>query len=178
MNPPIHVLGAIIGVLTLAAGVMVVTARLPIHAAIFLILTLFGVAAEYVVLEAQAIAVFQVLVYAGAVAVLIAFIVMLMGSTRDDEEPVDITRDWRAAVGLVLAFALLAVFGYAMSLDHLGSAEAAMDPNAIGHLEQIGHALLGGYVFPFEVVSILLMVAVVGAVALFRKRPDREEEER
>ena len=62
MNPPVEYLGIAIGAITLGAALMVVTARIPIHAACFLILTLFGVAAEYVVLEAHAIAVFQILV--------------------------------------------------------------------------------------------------------------------
>ncbi len=177
MNPPIHWLGAIIGVLTLSAGVMVVTARKPIHAACFLILTLFGVAAEYVVLEAQTIAVFQILVYAGAIVVLIAFVLMLVGSGPADDEPVDIIGNWRALVGLGLSFALMVVFGYGLSIDRTSVAEHAVDPTRFGQLEGLGQALLNGYVCPFEIISLLLMVAIVGTVALLRKAPPREKEE-
>jgi NADH-quinone oxidoreductase subunit J len=130
-----------------------------------------------VVLEAQTIAVFQVLVYAGAVVVLISFVLMLMGSGPRDAEPVDIIKDWRAVVGLVLSFALLLVFGYGMSLGQTRPADHAVDPTRFGQLEGLGQALLGGYVVPFEVISLLLMVAIVGAVALLRKAPARGEEE-
>lgn len=191
MNPPIHILGAIIGGLTLAAAVMVVTARVPVHAACFLILTLFGVAAEYVVLEAHTVAVFQVLVYAGAVVVLIAFVLMLMGSGPKDEEPVFLD-NWRSIVGLTMSVALLALFGYALSIDRPDPveainylrpermpqmSEAVVEAQNYGSLESLGDALLSGYVFPFEVISLLLMVAIVGAVALLRKPPVDEGEE-
>lgn len=188
MNPPIHLLGMAIGAITLAAAVMVVTARVPIHAACFLILTLFGVAAEYVVLEAHTLAVFQVLVYAGAIVVLIAFVLMLMGSSAKDVEPVTLDT-WRAVTGLVMAVAILGLFFYAVSVDRVAPADYAVDLSRFGRLDELGRALLGageaegfgagGYLLSFELVSVLLLAGIVGAVALLRKRPahDGREEE-
>lgn len=170
MNPPIEYLGFAIAFVTLAAAVMVVTSKMPIHAACFLILTLFGVAAEYVVLEAHTLAVFQVLVYAGAIVVLIAFVLMLMGSGPTETEPVYLN-NWRSVVGLVLSVALLGLFGYTLSLERIEPASQPVNAEHFGSLESLGRALLTDYVFPFEVISILLLVAIVGAVALMRKAP-------
>lgn len=184
MNPPVELLGIAIGAITLGAALMVVTARVPIHAACFLILTLFGVAAEYVVLEAHAIAVFQILVYAGAIVVLIAFVLMLMGSNPKEVEPVNIG-SWRVWVGLVMTFLILGLFAYGVFVDRIGSAESPVDPIRFGRLENLGEALLGsgeqfgagGYLLPFEIISLVLMVGVVGAVALLRKPPSDKGEE-
>ncbi len=191
MNPPIDVLGAVIGAFILASAMMVVTSKVPIHAACFLIVTLFGVAAEYVVLEAHALAVFQVLIYAGAIVVMIAFVMMLMGSGPKDEEPVFLD-NWRAIVGLIMSFGLLVLMGYALSLDRIAPADTSVHPinpssevSTFGSLDGIGEALLGagrqfgagGYLLPFEIISMLLLVAIVGAVALLRKRPTDDQEE-
>jgi NADH-quinone oxidoreductase subunit J len=170
MNPPIEYLGFAIAFVTLAAAVMVVTSKVPIHAACFLILTLFGVGAEFVVLEAHTIAVFQVLVYAGAIVVLITFVMMLMGSGPKDQEPVFLD-NWRSIVGLVLSVLLLGLFGYTLSIDRVEPASTPVNAEHFGSLESLGRALLTDYVFPFEVISILLLVAIVGAVALLRKAP-------
>lgn len=184
MNPPVEYLGIAIGAITLGAALMVVTARVPIHAACFLILTLFGVAAEYVVLEAHAIAIFQILVYAGAIVVLIAFVLMLMGSGPKEVEPMNIG-SWRVWVGLVMTFLILGIFAYGVFVDRIGRAESPVDPVRFGRLESIGQALLGsgdqfgggGYLLPFEIISLVLMVGVVGAVALLRKPPSDNGEE-
>lgn len=184
MNPPIEILGIIIGAITLGAALMVVSSRIPIHAAGFLIVTLFGVAAEYVVLEAHAIAVFQILVYAGAIVVLIAFVLMLMGHGPKEVEHASI-RSWRVWTGLIMTFTILGLFTYSLFIDRIGTAESPVDPVRFGQLEELGRALLGsgeqfgggGYLLPFELISLVLMVGVVGAVALFRKpRQDNEEE--
>ena len=176
MNPPIEYLGIAIGALTLASAIMVVTSKVPIHAACFLILTLFGVAAEYVVLEAHTMAVLQVLVYAGAIVVLIAFVMMLMGSGPKDVEPV-LLDNWRSFVGLGLSVALMVVFGFALSIDKMTPAEHPVDARNFGQIEGLGQALLNGYVFPFEVISLVLLVAIVGAVVLLRKGNIRETKE-
>jgi NADH-quinone oxidoreductase subunit J len=184
MNPPVEILGIAIGAITLGAALMVVTARVPIHAACFLILTLFGVAAEYVVLEAHAIAIFQILVYAGAIVVLIAFVLMLMGSGPKEVEPMDI-KSWRVWVGMVMTFLIIGLFAYGTVVDRIGSTETPVDPVRFGRLESLGEALLGsgehfgagGYLLPFEIISLVLMVGVVGAVALLRKPPAKDGEE-
>ena len=161
------VIGALIAGLTLAAAIMVVTSKVPVHAACFLILTLVGVAAEYALLEAHTLAVLQILVYAGAIVVLFVFVLMLMGSGPQDQEPVRLA-SLRVAIGGVLALGILVLFGLAMGTE--GIRPAGDVAAGYGNLEPLGALLLGPYVVAFEVVSVLLTVAIVGAVALL-KRP-------
>lgn len=176
MSPPIDIVGAIIAGLTLASAVMVVTSKVPIHAACFLILTLVGVAGEFAVLEAHSLAIFQVLVYAGAIVVLIAFILMLMGTkTADDLEDVPIT-SWRVIVGGVMSIAMLVLMAFALTRSQPPYAEDRISRD-FGQLPGIGELLLGPYVFAFEIISLVLLVGVVGAVALLRRRSNREQEE-
>ncbi len=171
---PVEILGGILAAVTLLAGVFVVTSKVPIHAACFLILTLCGVAATYVVLEAHTLAVLQILVYAGAIVVLIVFVLMLLGSGPKDTEEV------KASVpvlsGGALAMTLLAIFGVSMFLER-DTVAAANLPASYGELEPIGRNLLGPYVFSFELISLLFMVAIIGAVALLRAKPAKTEEE-
>lgn len=171
---PLEWIGVTIAGLTLAAAIMVVTSRVPIHAACFLILTLLGVAAEYAILEAHTLAILQILVYAGAIVVLIVFVLMLMGSGPNDEEPVKLG-SLRVAVGGVMALALLVLFGLAWRAE--GIRPAAEHGPAYGELEPLGQLLLGPYVFSFEIISLLLMVAIVGAVALLKRRTATDDEE-
>jgi len=185
MNPPIDIVGAIIAGLTLASAVMVVTSKVPIHAACFLILTLVGVAGEFAVLEAHSLAIFQVLVYAGAIVVLIAFILMLMGTkTAADLEDVPIT-SWRVIVGGVMSIAMLAIMAYSLTLtsppvaeySEGGGGASRIPPTDFGQLPGIGELLLGPYVFAFEIISLVLLVGIVGTVALLRRRAVPEGEE-
>jgi NADH-quinone oxidoreductase subunit J len=176
MNPPIEFVGAVIAGLTLAAAVMVVTSKIPIHAACFLILTLVGVAAEFAILESHILAIFQVLVYAGAIVVLIAFTLMLMGSKKPiDLEDVPIN-SWRVIVGGVMSVLMLALLAYALSIERNPFAETQL-PRSYGQLPSLGELLLGPYVFAFEVISLVLMVGIVGAVALLKQRPVTEGKE-
>jgi NADH-quinone oxidoreductase subunit J len=169
MNPPIEIVGAVIAGLTLAAAVMVVTSKVPIHAACFLILTLVGVAGEFAVLEAHTLAVLQVLVYAGAIVVLIAFVMMLMGTKLPsdlEDVPID---SWRVVVGGVMSVAMLGLLSYALSTARNPYAEERF-PEEYGHLAGLGELLLGPYVFAFEAISLVLLVGIVGAVALLKER--------
>jgi NADH:ubiquinone oxidoreductase subunit 6 (subunit J) len=228
------VIGGGIALVTLAAALLVVTSRVPIHAACFLILTLLGVAAEYALLEAHALAVLQVLVYAGAIVVLLVFVLMLMGSGPKDQEPFGLGEqraimlaaltialvglafagirgwlgvpaaavaellvlagtipamllvpgpeaegrkgDFRVAAGAVLAVGLLVFFGQGLAREGIGAADGAPS-SQYGELSQLGELLLGPYLFSFEIVSLLLMVAIVGSVALLRRRAAAASEE-
>lgn len=233
---PLMLIGTVIAGLTLCSAVLVVTSKTPIYAACFLITTLLGVAAEYALLEAHTLAILQVLVYAGAIVVLLIFVLMLLGSESRDQEPVSLgshralmlvaqtiamvglafggIRGWLGvntavvleimvlavvvpamllvpgpekkearrgsfgvAMGGALAIALMIFFGQAMATEGVRPAAAAA-PTTYGTLAPLGELLLGPYVFAFEVISLLLMVAIVGAVALLRRRvvPSREEE--
>ncbi len=148
--------------LILVSAVLVVTVRNLIHAALWLIATLFGVAMLYVLLEAGFLAVVQVVVYIGAIAILFIFAVML---TRRDllSQTSQTNANWPAALG-VSALALVGIAfivrGFVFSLDRIPA------PVPDNTLELLGQALISPnlFVLPFEVASVLLLAALVGAV--------------
>jgi NADH-quinone oxidoreductase subunit J len=153
----------VIGAVTLAAAVLVVTTRNMIRAALYLIVTLFGVAVLYVLLSAGFFAVVQVVVYIGAIAILFIFAVML---TRNliMEKGYAVNKGWPLALLLAVVLfvgvflALQGWSGFASTAPELVSDTAT--------IEELGRALVSpdGYVIPFEVASVLLVAAMVGAI--------------
>jgi NADH-quinone oxidoreductase subunit J len=156
--------------LILVSALMVVTTKNLIHAALWLIATLFGAAVLYASLEAGFLAVVQVVVYIGAIAIMFIFAVML--TRRELLDKTDQTNpNWPLALGLsVLSFGGLAfiVSGFGATLDKTSAAiPAGVDPLAL-----LGKALLSpeAYVLPFEVASVLLLAAMIGAVYVAMNR--------
>jgi NADH-quinone oxidoreductase subunit J len=166
----------LIGAITLLSAVMVVSSPRLVHAALWLILALAGVAVLFVLLEASFLAVVQVAVYIGAIAILIIFAVMLTRRVMADSGP-QTNRNWwaAAATALVLFGALLALFSQVPTLS-TPSAALAASPEAI--LEDLGQALVdvNRYVLPFEVASVLLLAAMIGALVIARP-PARSTDE-
>jgi NADH-quinone oxidoreductase subunit J len=163
----------IFGGTAIVAAFLCVTRKSPIASALWLIMTLFCIAALFVVLDAQFIAVLQVLVYAGAIMVLFLFVIMLLNLGRGG--PSDLRGPWGkfVAVGLgaVLAAELWAV-RVVIPGDHVrlppgGMARMAEDLGVVG---VITDSLFREYLIPFEVTSMLLLAAIVGAVVLAKKR--------
>ncbi len=148
---------------TLGAALMVVSARNMVRAALFLIVTLFGVAVLYVLLNAGFFAVVQVVVYIGAISILFIFAVMLTRNISAPEQPV-INRGWLLAVFL----AVVLFVGVFLALQGWSgfSTLAAELPNDTSTIQQLGVALVSpnGYLIPFEVASVLLVAAMVGAI--------------
>ncbi len=158
------VLFGITAVLALAGGVGVVAARQPVHSALALLLVLLSLAVDYLLLAAQFIAALQVIVYAGAIVVLFVFIIMLL-HTRSGEGP-------RAGAGLPRAGAgvLCGLFGLALLALAAGVRETAPPPApGFGTIQDVGRALFGRYLLPFEAASALLLIGMVGAVALGKR---------
>lgn len=155
----------------LAFGILVITARNTVHSVLFLVVNFLFVAALYASLGAQFLAVIQVLVYAGGIVVLYLFVVMLVNLKRPPEVHKDPHR--RSRLALVLSCVLLAeiaaiaVWGYARPAV---AAAAPLTPvSAAGNVEQVGWLLYTDYLVPFEVASMLLLVAMVGAIILARR---------
>lgn len=160
----------IVGVVTLIAGLMVVTVRNLVHAALWLVATLFGVAIIYTLLNAGFMAVVQVVVYIGAIAILFIFAVMLTRRQAAETGPGMNPNWWVGALMAVLTFAGLA---YLLQTWSGFSKQAAAIPSGFDAINQLGDALTSptGYVLPFEVASVLLLAALVGAVYLaFNKK--------
>jgi NADH-quinone oxidoreductase subunit J len=157
----------------LGFAVLVVTAQNTVHCVLFLVANFLFVAALYVLLGAQFLAVIQVLVYAGGIVVLYLFVVMLVNLKRPPEAHKDPRR--RSGLGFALAAIVLVLVGaFAMWGARSARPPAAAAPTvpavpALGNTEQIGWLLYTDYLIPFEVASILLLVAMIGAIVLTKK---------
>ena len=153
----------------LISALLVITRRNPLHSALFLVVTFFSVAAIYVLLHAEFIAVVQVLVYAGGILVLFLFVILLVDVRREPGLR-------RVGAGhLIMAIALTSLVAAPLAVHFWGAspqsaghvAELSADG---GNLETVAMSLFRYYLLPFEVVSILLLVALVGAVVLARSK--------
>ncbi|TSA86808.1 NADH-quinone oxidoreductase subunit J [Deinococcus detaillensis] len=158
----------VLAVLTIAGGILTISARNAVHASLGLVGTLLMVAGIYATLNASFLAATQVIVYAGAVMVLFLFVIMLLDANRPVEEanPLPFIAPLAGVGGAILAgaFAILA-FTY-KDPRPLAESTAALANGAPG---PVGETLLTRFLLPFEAVSILLLVAVVGSVALVQR---------
>jgi len=153
----------LVALFTLGSGVMVVTTRNLVHAALWLVSTLFGVAVAYALLNATFLAVVQVVVYIGAIAILFIFAVMLTRKDMRDQGPQMNRGWWAGALIAVLVFAGL--FFLLQGWSGLSTTATAI-PVGFDSISALGEALVSpnAYVLPFEVASVLLVAALVGAV--------------
>ncbi len=156
--------------MVLAGAVGVVVARNPVHSALMLIMTLFGIAVLFVLLQASFLAAVQVIVYAGAIVVLFLFVIMFLGVDREEDLGRDRLRGQRpVAVGLVV----LGVTGLLLlgQVSHwtTGAHSVAGPDTGQANVNLLGTSLYTTYLFPFEATAALLIIAVVGAVVLARR---------
>ena len=154
-----------LAVLTLGSALMVSLVRDLIHAVLFLILSFIGVAGLYITLSADFVAVVQVLIYAGAISVLMLFAVLLTPRAARDNAPVPYRAPISVLAGLIGAVIIFA----ALRTDWATVEDGRFETTAA----EIGRALIDPYVLPFEVASVLLVVAMIGAIILVR--PGRED---
>jgi NADH-quinone oxidoreductase subunit J len=154
----------------LGFAVLVVSTKDTVHSVLFLVLDFLFVAALYVLLHAPFLAAIQVLVYAGGIVVLYLFVVMLVNLKRPPEAHSDAGR--RTKLGFGLAAAVLAELGaiaaYGSSLPATPIAPGAAMP-VTGNTEQVGWMLYTSYLIPFEIASMLLLVAMIGAIVLAKR---------
>lgn len=158
-------------ILTGAAGVILL--RNPVHSALMLVVTLFGVALEFIDESADFLAAVQIIVYAGAVVILFLFVIMFLGVDREENIRFEPLRGQRplAVILIVLGAAGVLVLGL-VSHWATGAPEVAGAANGPGsNVAKLGKAVFTTYLFPFEVTSALLVIAVVAAVVLARRPP-------
>ncbi len=166
---------AVAAVLMLVGAVGVVASRNPVHAALFLVQTLVGVALLFVLHDAHFLAAVQVIVYAGAIVILFLFVIMLLGVDKAEElriEPIVGQRPLAAVMGVALAAVLgTVVFAGADALSGTvrTGGERALDSDATD-IERLGRVLFSEFAFAVEITAALLTIAVVGAVVLTRRR--------
>ena len=162
--------------LILGLGVLVITAQSAVHSVLFLVLNFLFVAGLYITLDAEFLAVIQIMVYAGGIVVLYLFVVMLVNLKAQPEAHVDARRLGR--VGLLLAglvlLELVGIAAYTLSRETEAVTAVAREfPASVqgGNTQELGWVLYTDYLIPFELASILLLVAMVGAIVLARRNP-------
>lgn len=158
--------------LAVLSALMVVFSRNPIYSVLYLVITFFCVAGHYLLLNAQFLAAVHVIVYAGAIMVLFLYVIMLLNLNKDDESQK--TNLWRAGAVITAGLLLVVIVGA------LRGAEAASvnfnSSNNTGLVKNLGHLLFNEFLLPFEIVSILLLAALVGAVMLGKTHMKRAKE--
>jgi NADH-quinone oxidoreductase subunit J len=160
----------VLAVLAVGSAVAMITSRNMVYAVLFMIANFAVTAVLFILLNATFLAVIQVTVYAGAIMVLFLFVVMLLGPQPALlTERLPIQRPLALSLALALLIGLVAVVG----TNQLTGLRGQVTPDVVarvGNPQLLGQALFTGYVFPFEVVSVLLLVAMIGAVVLARRR--------
>lgn len=158
-------------ILVIVGAFGVVLAKNPVHAALSLIASFFGIAVLFVLQEAQFLAVVQVIVYAGAIAVLFLFVIMLLGVDRIDQDakdPIRLQRPLAVVLSLAVAGLLIALGRWDWNATGAPSqGGAASGPGS--NVAKLADSLFTQYFLAFEVTSILLVIAVIGAVVLARR---------
>jgi NADH-quinone oxidoreductase subunit J len=156
----------------LGFAVLVVSTKDTVHSVLFLVLDFLFVAALYVLLGAQFLAAIQILVYAGGIVVLYLFVVMLVNLKRPPEAHSDPHRKtkWGFAlsIAVLVELAIVAGYSYARPAARLAAAAAPAMPVS-GNTEEVGWLLYTSYLIPFEIASMLLLVAMIGAIVLAKR---------
>ncbi len=157
--------------LIIAFGVLVVTTRNTVHCVLFLVANFLCVAMIYVLLAAEFLAIIQILVYAGGIVVLYLFVVMLVNLQRRPAAASGRRPESRAgfALAAVMLAELSAILVFSASRPASVAAAAPPAPAGMGNTTMVGLMLYSDYLVPFEVASVLLLVAMVGAIILARK---------
>jgi NADH-quinone oxidoreductase subunit J len=151
-------------------AVLMVYQRNPVMSAIFLIANFFSLAALYLLLRAQLLAVLEIVVYTGAIMVLVVFVIMLLN--LGDEARLGDRVDMKKVIGVVFGAGLLAELAYIVLFSRDAALRASLSDQAasIGTVEAMGRAMFGKFLLPFEITSLLLLAAIVGAVVLAKKK--------
>ncbi len=155
-----------LGAVAVATALGMLLSRSAVYAALFLVLNFSTVAVFYILLSAPFIAMSQVSVYAGAIMVLFLFVIMLLGT---EQLPPANVLPWQRPVAVVLALILAVEAGYVLFGRNVTSAVVQPAVETFGNPQAVGRALFNQYLLPFEVTSILLLVAMLGAIVLTRR---------
>ena len=156
----------VLGGLTIASALMVVLSSHPVRSILYLILTFFLISANYILMNAQFIAIVNIIVYAGAIMVLFLFVLMMLNLSKTNEPKSSIQMK---AAAVIAGGSLLVVIIAAMKNAVVDNANIISRANDQGMVENLGRELFTTYVLPFEVSSILFISAIVGAVVLAKR---------
>lgn len=161
------ILFIVLGVLGIASGLVTITSKNPVVSAMALVFHFFMLAGLYLNMHAQFLAVLQVLVYAGAIMVLVIFVIMLLN--LGDEEKLKEKLSIKTFIAVLFGLVLLIQF---VVLFLTTSGNSGLKQSNIGSVEMIGNELFSNYLFPFEAISLLLLAAIIGSVILAKRKVD------
>ena len=161
-----QILFLILSVMALFSALMVITSKNPMHSVIWLIIVFFAISGHYLLLNAQFLAIVNIIVYAGAIMVLFLYVLMLMDLKKETEPP---KNRWLKIAGAIAGGSLLLVLVAALRKVDIENGIAETRTGEIGLIENLGKALFSEYVIPFEISSILFLSAMVGAVVIGKK---------
>jgi NADH-quinone oxidoreductase subunit J len=156
----------ILSVTAVFSALMVISARSPVYSVLWLIVTFFAISGHYILLNAQFLAIVNIIVYAGAIMVLFLFVIMLMNLNKETEPQ---KNRWLKMAGAVAGGCLLLVLVAALKDVGTKKDQAQMYEGGIGLIKNLGKELFTTYVVPFEISSVLFLSAMVGAVVIGKK---------
>lgn len=152
--------------MALFGAMMVITSKNPVYSVLWLILTFFAISGHYILLNAQFLAIVNIIVYAGAIMVLFLFVIMLMNLNQAVEPK---KNRWLKVAGAIAGGCLLLVLVAALRNTEIKSQTAQVNQGDIGLIKNLGKELFSTYVVPFEISSILFLSAMVGSVVIGKK---------
>jgi NADH-quinone oxidoreductase subunit J len=158
----------LLSAMAVLSGLLVITRKNPVHSAIFLIVTLLSLAGLYLMLYAPFVAGVQIILYVGGIMVLFLFVIMLVNIERAEKEH-RFNKQWHVATLAALLLGALFVTVYYRGTDLLAQRILPAMPES-SNTQSVGTMLYGTYMLPFEIASVLLLVAIVGAVVMAKKR--------
>jgi NADH-quinone oxidoreductase subunit J len=155
--------------LALFSALMVVFSSNPVHSVLWLIMVFFAISGHYILMNAQFLAIVNLIVYAGAIMVLFLFVIMLMNMNTESEPQ---KSQWMKMAAAISGGALLLIMIAALK-DNVGAVSKTSGEGSIGLIKNLGNVLFTEYVVPFEISSILFLSAMVGAVVLGKKESSK-----
>ena len=162
-----HILFWFLTALALVSALMVLLSKNPVYSVLWLIAVFFAISGHYILLNAQFLAIVNMIVYAGAIMVLFLFVIMLMNLDKETEPQKDI---WMKIAGAISGGCLLMLFvSLVKQATEMTGKTALLKTGSIGLIENLGKALFSDYVVPFEISSVLFLSAMVGAVVIGKK---------
>jgi NADH-quinone oxidoreductase subunit J len=156
---------SILALVSIITALLMVFSKNPVHSVLYLILTFFAIAGQYVLLNAQFLAVVHIIVYAGAIMVLFLFVLMLLNLNQDTEPQK--SASWKLSAGVAAGMLLVTLVGALHGSVNLPT-PGAMNPH-IGLVQNLGKVLFTDFVVPFEIAGILFLAAMVGAVLVGKR---------
>jgi NADH-quinone oxidoreductase subunit J len=157
----------LLSTIALGAGIMVLLSKNPVHSVLWLIVVFFAISGHYIMLNAQFLAIVNLIVYAGAIMVLFLFVIMLMNLSKDTEPQKNI---WIKLAGIISGGCVFMILvSLVKQANEINQKQVLLGKGNIGLVENLGKTLFSDFVVPFEISSVLFLSAMVGAVVIGKK---------